>query len=71
MSLFARARPLPGYDYALLKSWVDRDYVCFLVCERDSIWLMNTKRDTRLAIDYSVIAPELVGSNLSSAHFEL
>lgn len=39
--------------------------------ERDSIWLMNTKRDTRPTIDYSLIAPELVGSNLSTAHFEL
>lgn len=36
--------------------------------ERDSIWLMNTKRDTRPAIDYSLIAPELVGSNLSARH---
>lgn len=34
--------------------------------ERDSIWLMNTKRDTRPAIDYSLIAPKLVGSNLSA-----
>jgi len=36
-----------------------------------SIWLMNTKRDTRPAIDYSLIAPEPVASNLTSAHFEL
>lgn len=36
--------------------------------ERDSIWLMNTKRDTRPAIDYSLIAPELAGSNLSARH---
>jgi hypothetical protein len=32
---------------------------------------MNAKRDTRPAIDYSLIAPELVASNLTSAHFEL
>lgn len=60
--VLSRARHLPTCDYAFpSKSRVDRDYVCFLVCERDSIWLMNTKRDTRPAIDYSLIALELVG----------